>query len=74
MKKELLYLTNDEIDTLLDELKKYPDTYDCAMICFTCGLRWGEAKALTKENIRSGKVFIFNTKSGKNRFVPIRDD
>jgi integrase len=44
------------------------------MICLTCGLRWGEAKALTKENIRSGKVFIFNTKSGKNRFVPIRDD
>jgi hypothetical protein len=54
--------------------KKYHDTYYCAMICFTCGLRWGEAKALTKENIRSGKVFIFNTKSGKNRFVPIRDD
>ena len=41
------------------------------MICLTCGTRWGEARSLQPEHIRNGKICLFNTKSGKNRYIPI---
>jgi len=69
--KELSYLDDEEIDTLLKELRPHKDTYLCALICLTCGTRWGEAKGLQPGHLKNGKISLFNTKSGKNRFIPI---
>lgn len=69
--RELFYLDDEEIKKLFKELKQYKDTYLCALICLTCGTRWGEARSLQPEHIRNGKICLFNTKSGKNRYIPI---
>ena len=52
----------------------FHDTYLCVLICLTCGTRWGEAKGLQPEHLKNGKISLFNTKSGKNRYIPIRAD
>ncbi|MBT3446900.1 MAG: tyrosine-type recombinase/integrase [Candidatus Thioglobus sp.] len=69
--RELSYLDDNEIEKLFEELKPYKGTYLCALICLTCGTRWGEAKNLQPEHIKNGKISLFNTKSGKNRYIPI---
>jgi len=42
-----------------------------AKICLATGCRWGEAQSLNRRHIRSGKITFTDTKSGKNRAVPI---
>lgn len=69
--RELSYLSDDDIKALFDELKTHQPTYQVALICLSCGTRWGEALSLKKEHIRGGKISLFNTKSGKNRYIPI---
>ncbi|BBB24283.1 phage integrase family protein [Isorropodon fossajaponicum endosymbiont JTNG4] len=72
--RELSYLDTDDIKKLLAELKPHKDTYLCALICINCGTRWGEAKALEPEHLKNGKISLFNTKSGKNRYIPIHKE
>ncbi|WP_428095520.1 phage integrase [Candidatus Thioglobus sp.] len=69
--RELSYLSNENIKILFDELAGHQPTYQVALICLSCGTRWGEALSLKKEHVRSGKISLFNTKSGKNRYIPI---
>lgn len=72
--RELSYLDTEDIKLLLAELKPHKDTYLCALICINCGTRWGEAKALQPEHLKNGKISLFNTKSGKNRYIPIHQE
>ncbi len=69
--RELSYLSDEDIKKLFEELKSHWPTYQVALICLACGTRWGEALSLKKEHIRGGKISLFNTKSGKNRYIPI---
>ncbi len=70
--RELAYLSDEDIKALFAELEKtHKPTYQVALICLSCGTRWGEALRLKKEHIRGGKISLFNTKSGKNRYIPI---
>lgn len=67
----LFYLSDEDIKTLFDELAEYQSAYQVVLIYLSCGTRWGEALSLKKEHIRGGKISLFNTKSEKNRHIPI---
>ncbi|MDD2770214.1 MAG: tyrosine-type recombinase/integrase [Methylococcus sp.] len=75
---ELTFLTVEQIQQLLASLKesKNPDVYLVAVLALSTGARWSEAEGLKRQNVRvsPGLVTFSNTKSGKNRSVPIRDD
>lgn len=72
--RELAYLENKDINKLFDKLKLHQATYQVSLLCLTCGLRWGEAKNLKHKDIKNGKINLSNTKSGKNRYIPIRKE
>jgi len=42
-----------------------------AMICLSTGCRWSEAESLKNSNVLKGKVIFTDTKSGKNRSIPL---
>lgn len=42
-------------------------------VCLATGARWSEAESLKASQIADGKITFLNTKSGKNRTVPIND-
>ncbi|REG85114.1 phage integrase [Marinomonas pollencensis] len=71
--RELSYLTNDQITELLDEAKRGDNkhVYLITKISLSTGARWGEAEGLTTQRVRNNKVSFTDTKSGKNRSVPI---
>lgn len=70
---ELSYLTNDNIKELIIELENSinPSVKTVALICLSTGCRWSEAESLKRSNIQSGKIIFTDTKSGKNRAIPI---
>jgi len=72
--RELSYLDNDDIQDLFIELRQHEPTYQASLICLTCGNRWGEATGLQPEHLKNGKINLFNTKSGKNRYIPINKE
>ena len=43
-------------------------------VCLSTGARWREAVRLKPQHIRNGQVDFTNTKSGKNRSIPISQD
>ncbi|MGB0664413.1 MAG: phage integrase [Pontibacterium sp.] len=67
---ELTYLTHGQINELLTELK-HDDANLIARICLSTGCRWGEAEGLYKRHVSNGLITFTDTKSGKNRSVPI---
>lgn len=71
--KELSYLTDENIKELLSQLDLSSNTSvkTVALICLSTGCRWSEAEGLKRSNIQSGKVIFTDTKSGKNRAIPI---
>ncbi len=70
---ELAFLTHDQIHELLDETKKCdnPHVYLITKISLSTGARWSEAEGLTVQRVRNNQVHFTDTKSGKNRSVPI---
>lgn len=72
--KELCFLSQSQIKTLLEALTDYPDTRMIAEVCLSTGTRWSEAETLKGEQVHSGKIHLHKTKSGKNRSIPISDD
>ncbi|MCG7553281.1 tyrosine-type recombinase/integrase [Pseudoalteromonas sp. Of11M-6] len=74
---ELAFLTEDEIQTVLNELKRSsnPHVYIVAKICLATGCRISEASSLKgSQVIHSGgncKIMFMKTKGKKNRTVPI---
>ena len=74
--RELSYLSLGQIRTLLTELESVANS-DAALVtkvCLSTGARWSEAEGLRVSQVRDGQVHFTNTKSGKNRSVPIQDD
>ena len=71
--KELAWLTSDEIKRLLNELDKFDSPHAAMMVrlCLSTGARWGEIQTLKPNRIRNGKVTFVDTKSKKNRTVPL---
>ncbi|WP_020410985.1 phage integrase [Hahella ganghwensis] len=70
---DLIYLEEDQIKSLLMELKrsKNPDVYVMAKLCLATGARWGEAEKLRGEQVKQNKVHFVNTKNTKARIIPI---
>ena len=73
--RELSYLTHEQIDILLDAFKSSENEHVelITLICLSTGARWGEAEGLTRSRVHNNKVTFTDTKSGKNRSVPISD-
>ncbi len=74
VENELSYLMIDEVKELLDSIKGQTDNPHVLLItkiCLATGCRWGEAESLHRRNISNGKITFTDTKSKKNRTVPI---
>ena len=74
---ELSFLTMDEIKELLDSITNQTDNPHVLLItkiCLATGCRWGEAENLHSRNVSNGKITFTDTKSKKNRTVPISKD
>lgn len=70
------FLSYNEADLLLDELKKVSITvYEQTVISLHCGLRAGEILGLTWGQVDISQEFfnLKNTKSGKNRSIKMTD-
>ncbi|WP_232313134.1 phage integrase [Enterovibrio coralii] len=70
---ELRFLSHDEIARLLVACKKShnPSLISVVKICLATGARWGEAESLKPLQIANGQITFLNTKSKKNRTVPV---
>ncbi|RYU62164.1 phage integrase [Aliivibrio finisterrensis] len=70
---ELRYLTHDEIDTLLHACRVSTNRslLHIVKICLATGARWSEAEKLKPTQIQNNQITFLNTKSGKNRTIPI---
>ncbi|EKF74206.1 phage integrase family protein [Alcanivorax hongdengensis A-11-3] len=72
--RELSYLTTEQIPQLFKSIRntcELPHAELVAIICLSTGCRWGEARSLTPDRVKSGQVTFVNTKSKRARSVPI---
>lgn len=71
---ELSFLTGDQIAELLESIESKSDNPHVLLItkiCLSTGCRWGEAEGLHSRQVHNGKITFTDTKSKKNRTVPI---
>ncbi|HHE9086501.1 TPA: tyrosine-type recombinase/integrase, partial [Haemophilus influenzae] len=70
---ELAFLYERDIYRLLVECdnSRNPDLGLIVRICLATGARWSEAETLTQSQVMPYKITFTNTKSKKNRTVPI---
>ncbi|MFA0497132.1 tyrosine-type recombinase/integrase, partial [Vibrio sp. 10N.222.54.B11] len=70
---ELRYLDHDEIARLLGSCQTFSNRslVFIVKICLATGARWGEAESLKPSQIKNNQITFLNTKSSKNRTVPI---
>ena len=70
---ELAFLYERDIYRLLLECdnSRNPDLGLIVRICLATGARWSEAETLTQSQVMPYKITFVNTKSKKNRTVPI---
>ena len=73
---ELAYLTIPQIEELLMQLdmSKNKSVKLVSLICLATGCRWSEAEKLSSHNVINGRIIFTDTKSGKNRAVPISSE
>lgn len=71
--KELSFLRTEEIHHLIKACLDYGnhDLLTVIRICLSTGCRWNEAAQLRGSQVIPYKISFTNTKSGKNRTVPI---
>ncbi|MDG6263658.1 tyrosine-type recombinase/integrase [Glaesserella parasuis] len=72
---DIFFLRSEQIPPLLKEIDAL--NYDAgvmARICLATGARWGEVENLTASQVVPYKLTFTNTKSKKNRTVPISKD
>jgi len=67
---ELTYLLPEQITELLAAIK-HTDALMITKICLSTGCRWGEAQSLKRRQVRNGQIHFTNTKSSRNRNIPI---
>lgn len=70
---ELRFLTHDEIEQLLKtcQLSSNKSLVYVVKICLATGARWSEAESLKASQVANNKITFLNTKSGKNRTIPV---
>ncbi len=73
--RELSYLDDDEIRALLTalDLRTDRDALLITKICLASAARWNEAESLRIAQLHSGMIHFTQTKTDKNRSVPIDD-
>ncbi|CAJ0733950.1 phage integrase [Ralstonia mannitolilytica] len=72
VERELVFLTLDQVKTLLDALKETSsDAHMASKVCLATGARWSEAEGLQSSQVHAGAVHFTATKNGRNRSVPI---
>ncbi|MFZ3515068.1 tyrosine-type recombinase/integrase [Vibrio harveyi] len=71
--KELRFLDHNEIGQLLEACQTFSNKslVHIVRVCLATGARWGEAEELKPSQIKNNKITFLNTKSNKNRTVPI---
>lgn len=72
--RELTFLTVEQCSELLGKVSFNPSLYLVTRLCLETGARWSEAQSLAIGQLGHRRVTYINTKSGKNRTVPISDD
>ena len=75
--RELSFLSSEQITELLTSIDKSTDNPHVlliAKICLSTGCRWGEAENLNVRQVGNGKISFTDTKSKKNRAVPISEE
>lgn len=74
--RELSYLDQEQIVSLLEQLKKSRNAHVSLVtkVCLATGARWGESEGLRSSQVRNGLIQFVQTKSSKARAVPITDD
>lgn len=75
--RELAYLTHSQISILFSAIYmrcKQPHVAMVTAICLATGARWGEAQALTPDNVRNQMVTFVNTKGKRVRSIPISEE
>lgn len=72
-KKELSYLTVDEIRVLMTEVEKSSNIFLLPVVnlCLATGSRWSEAEKVTLSSLTDSGVNYLDTKNGFHRFVPL---
>lgn len=73
--RELSYLNDDEIRALLTalEVRKDRDALLITKLCLASAARWNEGESLRISQLHSGMIHFTQTKTDKNRSVPIDD-
>lgn len=71
--RELSFLTSEQIEALLNALgrRKRKDALLITKLCLATGARWSEAESLRMQQLRGNAVHYTQTKTDKNRSVPI---
>jgi integrase len=72
---ELRFLSHDEISSLLAACRASSNKslVYVVKVCLATGARWSEAESLKMSQVAHGKITYLNTKSGKNRTIPINE-
>lgn len=70
---EMAYLTKAEIQQLLNACatSKIPDLVMVVKLCLSTGARWSEVQGLTRPQVSKYRLTFTQTKSKRNRSVPI---
>lgn len=72
--RELSFLSLNQIQELLTTIEQKSENPHLLMIvklCLATGCRWNEAESLHTRQIEGNQITFSNTKSGRNRTVPI---
>jgi len=75
--RELSFLSLDQCKHLLSIIESTCDNEHVLLItnvCLATGCRWGEAEGLYQRHVHNGRITFTDTKSGKNRTVPIQSE
>ena len=68
---ELAFLSEDEIQRLLDACRYHKDLWLIVMMCLSTGARWSEIEKLTRSQVGLGRITFTRTKGKRNRTVPV---
>ncbi|HEX7763599.1 MAG TPA: tyrosine-type recombinase/integrase [Cellvibrio sp.] len=74
--RELSFLSQDQINELLDSIRSdsiNPHLEPIVLICLATGARWSEAHSVKPSSIQKNVITFSATKNGKVRAVPVAD-
>ncbi|WP_456236227.1 phage integrase [Endozoicomonas numazuensis] len=75
--KELIYLTQEEVGVLFEDIRQKcinKHVYMITKICLATGARWGEIESRKDHHFKDNQVYLTYTKSKKNRVIPLDPD